>query len=507
MAAVFLAGVPVTAHAVSPPTPAWPKEHFDPQPAAGDFTLPMPCGGRMVFRRIDTFVGNNWLADQQTRMGYADEARASSEDLRFGRIVGGFSESGKPDRRYYYIGKYEVSLAQYDAVMGKSCEAKGPEGALPKEDSGWFDAVAFTQRYTEWLLKNERAALPQEDNVPGIIRLPTEAEWEFAARGGTKIMPSQEVGRVFPMDGAIGDYAWVGSPDSCNGQSQYIGTLKPNPLGLHDVLGNVGEIVLEPYQATAPGRLHGQVGGFVVRGGSCLTSELDVRSAERHEEPLYDLADGMARRAPFTGLRVVIGGVVGTSQSRISAFATAASSRAAPSGEAPAGATLATVTRALAAEADRPAVADRLNKLASEIGAEMTRRNEIEANGARMAVMSGAILMRNYRQEMNEGDRLEAILPAVAEGNRAQYAKSIEMWRNRARLSGEAYLSLLIEATDNFGPDLLRAQLPRVASAFSYDGSAGLVKMIARFVEQSTRYRAQPPQELNDFLKEATRPL
>lgn len=487
---------------------AWPRENFDPKPAEGDLALPMPCGGKMMFRRIDTFVGNsNWLSDQQIRMGSPDEARASSEDLRFGRLVGGFSEDGKPERRFYYIGKYEVSLAQYDAVMGKGCEAKGTEGALPKEDAGWFDAVIFTQRYTEWLLKNARDALPKEDGTPGFLRLPTESEWEFAARGGAKIMPSQEVGRVFPMEGPVTDYAWIGSPDSCNSQSQYIGTLKPNPLGLYDVLGNVGEIVLDPYQPTAPGRLHGQIGGFVVRGGSCLTSELEVRNADRREEPLYDVVDGTARRAPFTGFRLAIGIPAGPSQSRINAFVKAAAARPTPGGELPPGANLAAVTRTLAAEADRPAVAERLNRLASDIGAELTRRNEVEANGARMAVMSAAILMRGYRQEMNEADRLEAALQVASETVRPQYVKSIENWRNRARLTGEAYLSLLVEATDNFGPDLLRGQLPRVSASFSYDGSAGLIKMTSRFVEQSARYKSRPPSNLGDFLKEALRPL
>ena len=501
---------PMTSQAQAPAP--WPAEHYNPQPSEGDLALPTPCGGQMIFRRVDTFVGTkSWLADQQIRMGIADQTRASSEDLRFARLVGGFSEEGSPDRRFYYIGKYEVSLAQYDAVMshanGQPCSPKTAEGALPKEDSGWLDAVAFTRAYTEWLYKHARDSLPSEDGTPGYVRLPTEAEWEYAARGGSRIMPSQEAARVFPMDGPITDYAWIASPDSCDGQSQYIGTTKPNPLGLHDVLGNVGEIVLDPYQATSPGRLHGQVGGFVVRGGSCLTSELEVRNSDRREEPLYDSEDGTARRAPFTGMRLVIGVPTGPSQSRINAFANAAATSQTIDATLPPGSNLAAVTRALANEADRPTVADRLNQLASDIGAEINRRNEIEANSARMAVMSAAILMRGYGQEMNEAERLSATLAVVADTVKPQYLKQIENWKNRARLTGEAYLSLLIEAADNFGPDLLRSQLQRVNAAFNYEGSAALIKMTARFVEQSARYKSSPPADLNEFLVESLRPL
>ena len=79
------------------------------------------------------------------------------------------------------------------------------------------------------------------------MRLPTEEEWEYAARGGAAVSELDFLGRTFPMPEGTSRYAWFQGPRSAAGRAQPVGMLEPNPLGLHDILGNVGELVLEPF--------------------------------------------------------------------------------------------------------------------------------------------------------------------------------------------------------------------------------------------------------------------
>jgi formylglycine-generating enzyme required for sulfatase activity len=515
LAAAFIAFGAGSASATQAVAVKWPAVTYNPQPQSGDLLLPMPCDGAMAFRRVNTLVSEqNWLSDQRFYMGRSDPRHGWAEDWRFGHVAGGFSENGDPSRRFFYIGKYEVSRVQHEAVMGKDCAAvqdlaRHDDGALPEEGLGWFDAVEFSRRYTEWLRKNAPTALPNESGAPGFVRLPSDAEWEYAARGGGDVMSAQQAQESFPMAGPVGDYVWTES--NCGGKTQPIGVLKPNPLGLYDILGNVGEIVLDPFRPTAPGRLHGQVGGFVVRGGSCLTSDIDLRTADRREEAFFDAVG--ERRPPMTGLRLAIGALVGATQSRIDALAATQTPPASPTQErtgdsaAAVDKALADRVRALIPQVDRPNLEGEIKALAADIAEAEFRKTELIGNAARSAVMSGAVLVRNYRQEMDEASRLREVLPAISPERKQAALSQIERWTNRARLSGEAYLSLLIESTDNLGAAQLQSQLARVEASFSYEGGANIIKMARRFVEQSNRYATRPPAELKDFLQELLSPL
>lgn len=505
--------------APSAPVAGWPNAVFNPQLSGDDFVLPMPCGGQMAFRRVNTIIGEaNWLADQRFHMGAPDVRHNWAEDRRFGYIAGSFSEGADPRARYFYIGKYEVTRTQLAAVGAGDCGeisalAKQPDGGLPVENAGWFDAVDFSRRYSVWLRREAAGALPKEDGLPGFVRLPTDAEWEYAARGGT-LLASKQVERLFPMDSGPEDYIWF--EGNCNKLTQPIGQLKPNPLGLYDILGNVSEIVLDSFRPTAPGRLHGETGGFTVRGGSCLTGEADLRTANRQEEAFFDL-DG-ERRPPMTGFRLVVASTVGINQGRIDALLRTANggleaATATPvvqvAAEPPEkqDAALVDRVRKLAERANQPNLMDDLNRLASDLAATHHRHAELVGSAARSAVLSGAVLMRNYRQEMDESARLSQVLERISPENKPKFLEQIDRWNNRARLSGEAYLSLLIESTDSLGQNKLKENLPQVEASLSYEGSSGIVKMARRFVDQCQIYKENPPNELNLFLKELLKPL
>ena len=144
----------------------------------------------------------------------------------------------------------------------------------PVERVSWSDVRRFIGK----LNRDEGASgcrgTPQDDK--GCYRLPTEAEWEFAARGRT--MSAYSFG-----NDTIDDYAWY--RDNSSGQAHPVGKLKPNPYGLFDMHGNVWEWVQDKYRNKLPGGvdpLHASSGSDrVIRGGSWYFSAQYLRSANR----------------------------------------------------------------------------------------------------------------------------------------------------------------------------------------------------------------------------------
>ncbi len=122
----------------------------------------------------------------------------------------------------YYICKYEVTQALWRAVMGSNpSNFKGDN--LPVELVSWNDCQTFINRLNSYTGRN--------------FRLPTEAEWEFAARGGN-------YSRHYKYSGSnyISDVAWYdGYSGNSGNRTHPVGTKQPNELGLYDMSGNVFE--------------------------------------------------------------------------------------------------------------------------------------------------------------------------------------------------------------------------------------------------------------------------
>ena len=305
----------------------WSEPAYNPQPRDGDLILPLPCGGAMTFRAVGV-PQDGWMADRQILLGNRNDAVAYAESQRYATLAGAFTDPDDAGLRVYWLAAYELTIAQRAAIEG-TCLDDGVPNRRPAAGMTWVDAISLADSYTVWLLETAPDALPQEDGISGFVRLPTEAEWEFAARGGLAVPEAEFRDRLPPMEGVLAQNVWFQGSRSANGDRRPIGLLDANPLGLHDVLGNVEELVLEPFRLNRLGRLHGQAGGATVRGGSYLTPETAIRTAMRRELPPYYGTD--RNELATVGVRFAIGAQVVTSPQRLDAIRTAMAELAAGS--------------------------------------------------------------------------------------------------------------------------------------------------------------------------------
>ena len=216
----------------------------------------------------------------------AEKTRTNSIGMEFMLIPAGFFmmgrdpafEEGDDDERPqhtvniskpFYLGKYEVTQAQWVAVMGNNpSRFKGRNN--PVEHVSWHDVQEFIRRLNA-----------QEGRTQ--YRLPTEAEWEYAARAGAT------TAYFFGDDKhALSGYAWYGG--NSGDRLHPVGQKQPNAWGLYDVYGNVREWVQDwfvaTYYASSPGTdPQGPSSGEyrVLRGGGWNDLAEHCRSADRHD--------------------------------------------------------------------------------------------------------------------------------------------------------------------------------------------------------------------------------
>jgi len=321
------------------------RDMVNPTPSEGDFELPMPCGGKLTLRPV-CVSAPYYLGDQQLQLGCENCGRPDQsfmEGKRIEALAGAFTREELPEtwqaklrdlsrkgagrcsrpddnrskRFYYFIGKYEISTFQWKAIMDGVCPGWDvrftSDDPRPKTDISWFQAVEFTRRYTEWLLKNRPDTLPEFDaGRTGYIRLPTEAEWEYAARGG-HLVTEVELNRedFFPLKKrTYSDYAVYTGADAAKPTERlaWIGSRCANPLGLYDTAGNAAEMMIDPFRFSIDSRLHGAAGGFLVKGGSYRKRISEILPGRREEMPFF-LRGGVFRSTDL-GFRVVLSGIV-----------------------------------------------------------------------------------------------------------------------------------------------------------------------------------------------------
>ncbi|WP_295587470.1 SUMF1/EgtB/PvdO family nonheme iron enzyme [uncultured Lamprocystis sp.] len=299
----------------------------NPKPAEGDLTLPMPADTTMVFRPI-LVPGKSFWGGEERIIQLGDPDGGMFEGLQRVQINGSFPAPGDQGW-FYYLGKYEVTKGQYVALMGLDAllaqsgnpkdkelaklTGQGLQAALsePLSGIGWPAVEAFVHAYNQWLFDSghpERLKnLPRLEGVPGYLRLPTEVEWEYAARGGETAIRAGTFGDAIPVPAAsLNNYAW--HRDNAKAKVRPIGLREPNALGLYDLLGNVQELAAQHF---LPEIWQGKPGGLVARGGSVLTPAKELRSAARAEVGIYrwdpDRQRMEEQRSLTTGIRLTIG--------------------------------------------------------------------------------------------------------------------------------------------------------------------------------------------------------
>jgi formylglycine-generating enzyme required for sulfatase activity len=206
----------------------------------------------------------------------------SSEPGREGRFFEGSETQHRVNiTKPYWLGKYEVTQAQWEAVTGSTpSEFKG--ASRPVENVSWTDIVGFCATLTE----QERAA----GRLPAGYRytLPTEAQWEYACRAGTTTPFSTGNNLTTGQANYDGNYHYNG-----NAKGEYrkattnVGSFAANAWGFYDMHGNVWEWCSDWYGSYLSGSetdpLGAASGSFRVRrGGGWFYGALSCRSADRN---------------------------------------------------------------------------------------------------------------------------------------------------------------------------------------------------------------------------------
>ncbi|MEI2772271.1 MAG: bifunctional serine/threonine-protein kinase/formylglycine-generating enzyme family protein [Candidatus Competibacter sp.] len=271
----------------------------------GEFDIEVSASGYRIYRQKHDLVAG----PQEVRVTLQAEPQRLPFEPEMVQIAGGCFQMGSPETEkgrddderqhevcvgIFEIGVYEVTQGQWKAVMGGNPSYfKNGDDKYPVESVSWNDVQTYLGKLNQKTGKN--------------YRLPTEAEWEYAARAGTtgpfwtgRCVTTEQAnydgnyGYGEPGCGArIGAYRWKTLP---------VGSFKPNLWGLYDTMGNVWEWTCSAYDekygsAEQKCTEKNITGPLAVRGGSWFDVPAGVRSANRYGfAPAEDRSDRLGFR-------------------------------------------------------------------------------------------------------------------------------------------------------------------------------------------------------------------
>lgn len=219
-------------------------------PMAGDTMIDPDLGMEFV-----------WVPKGCVKMSYVESASTvklldssgrNGEVVIAHNVLDGFPEGETCMKKGFWMGKFEVTQGQYRKLAGSNPSAFKKGDDYPVENVSWTDVQSFILNINKQTGKN--------------FRLPSEAEWEYAAKSGGK---EQKYG----AEGTVDNAGWYTKNSS--GSSHPVGQKQANALGLHDMSGNVWEWTEDCWNANPEGapedgsaRLSGDCASRVLRGGS-----------------------------------------------------------------------------------------------------------------------------------------------------------------------------------------------------------------------------------------------
>jgi|GEM_PF-5491418 len=258
----------------------------------------------MTFVPPEVVTAHNWSPSQPDEVAEAHENDnegsdgenddENDDDVKDPAAYWGRFEDESPVdvtlRQGFWIGKYPVTQAEYEVVMGPGSNHskfrdQDDSARRPVDSVGWEDAVMFCREFTEL----ERAA--GRINEEWAYRLPTEAQWEYACRAGTRARyysgdNESDLERVAFFRTRASKYDLEARKKE---QTHAVGQKTPNAWGLHDTLGNVDEWCRDTYQTGLPGGLDPVTlpveknDRRVVRGGNYHAPAYECRVSSRKQ--------------------------------------------------------------------------------------------------------------------------------------------------------------------------------------------------------------------------------
>lgn len=240
----------------------------------------LPGGEKMVFMLIppgEFMMGSS--EEEQAKL--LEEATAEKSQFAAAQITKEVPQHRVRITKPFYLGKHLVTQAQWQSVMGDNPANCKDSPSHPVENVSWNDVQIFLS------------------NLDIVCALPTEAQWEYACRAGTTTTRSFGDSRLtWPQH--------MSFYDNCNKKPHAVGELRPNPFGLHDMIGNLWEWCADWFgdSYTTSDLINDPTGpatglNRVRRGGCWVDKGALLRSATR-------VNNNPSNRNDFSGLRVAI---------------------------------------------------------------------------------------------------------------------------------------------------------------------------------------------------------
>ena len=256
---------------------------YNPKPDIDDLIVPMPCGLKMVFRKVNV-PGKGFWGNEQRVVDFGLFDGDLFERSQKIAISGSFSDTN--DQWHYFIAKYELTVAQYISIRGLAHLDKVTSSASPllknrklnkkktqtelSKPVSFFNLTeyqAFVEGYNQWLFeagnRQRLKSIPTYNKMPGFIRFPTEYEWEFAARGGMETLGTTYKDKIPFKEKDFARYAWT--QENASSRVKEIRWILPNPLKIYGMFGNVSEYVQGVFR---PELWQGKPGGYIAKGGN-----------------------------------------------------------------------------------------------------------------------------------------------------------------------------------------------------------------------------------------------